>query len=99
MALADHRLQKVENGVVKLVSVETGLQDGQVIEIVSGLAAGDEVVAKAGAKLNAEEMVGLLKTKIANYKVPKKIYIVDSLPRNAMGKVQKNLLREKYQAA
>lgn len=57
------------------------------------------VVAKAGAKLNAEEMVGLLKTKIANYKVPKKIYIVDSLPRNAMGKVQKNLLREKYQAA
>jgi len=57
------------------------------------------VVAKAGAKLNADEMVGLLKTKIANYKVPKKIYIVDSLPRNAMGKVQKNLLREKYQAA
>ncbi|MCR6501442.1 efflux RND transporter periplasmic adaptor subunit [Shinella sp. CPCC 101442] len=41
--------RKVENGVVKLVSVETGIQDGQVIEIVSGLAAGDEVVAKAGA--------------------------------------------------
>ncbi|WP_411035678.1 efflux RND transporter periplasmic adaptor subunit [Shinella sp. BYT-45] len=41
--------RKVENGVVKLVPVETGIQDGQVIEIVSGLAAGDEVVAKAGA--------------------------------------------------
>lgn len=41
--------RKVENGVVKLVTVETGIQDGQVIEIVSGLAAGDEVVAKAGA--------------------------------------------------
>lgn len=41
--------RKVESGVVKLVPVETGIQDGQVIEIVSGLAAGDEVVAKAGA--------------------------------------------------
>lgn len=41
--------RKVENGVVKLVPVETGIQDGQVIEIVSGLQAGDEVVAKAGA--------------------------------------------------
>ncbi|CAK7257386.1 efflux RND transporter periplasmic adaptor subunit [Shinella sp. YE25] len=41
--------RKVEDGVVKLVPVETGIQDGQVIEIVSGLAAGDEVVAKAGA--------------------------------------------------
>lgn len=41
--------RKVENGVVKLVTVETGIQDGQVIEIVSGLEAGDEVVAKAGA--------------------------------------------------
>jgi HlyD family secretion protein len=41
--------RRVENGVVKLVPVETGIQDRQVIEIVSGLAAGDEVVAKAGA--------------------------------------------------
>ncbi|MCO5150840.1 MULTISPECIES: efflux RND transporter periplasmic adaptor subunit [unclassified Shinella] len=41
--------RKVENGVVKLVPVETGIQDGQGIEIVSGLTAGDEVVAKAGA--------------------------------------------------
>jgi HlyD family secretion protein len=41
--------RKVEDGVVKLVPVETGIQDGQMIEIVSGLAAGDEVVAKAGA--------------------------------------------------
>jgi HlyD family secretion protein len=41
--------RKVENGVVRLVPVETGIQDGQGIEIVGGLAAGDEVVAKAGA--------------------------------------------------
>ena len=41
--------RKVENGIVTLVPVETGIQDGQAIEIVKGLAAGDEVVAKAGA--------------------------------------------------
>jgi malonyl-CoA/methylmalonyl-CoA synthetase len=54
------------------------------------------VVAKPGAALNTEEMIGYLKTRIANYKVPKRIYVVDGLPRNAMGKVQKNLLREQY---
>ena len=37
-----------------------------------------------------------LKTKIANFKVPKAVFVVDDLPRNTMGKVQKNLLREQY---
>lgn len=41
--------RRVEDGVIKMVKVETGIQDGQVIEIASGLSAGDEVVAKAGA--------------------------------------------------
>ena len=33
---------------------------------------------------------------IANYKVPKRVFVVADLPRNAMGKVQKNVLRERY---
>ena len=41
--------RKVENGIVKFVNVETGIQDGAYVEIVNGLKAGDEVVAKAGA--------------------------------------------------
>ncbi|MDI7860680.1 efflux RND transporter periplasmic adaptor subunit [Rhizobiaceae bacterium n13] len=41
--------RKVEDGVVKLVKVETGIQDGTSIQILSGLNPGDEVVAKAGA--------------------------------------------------
>lgn len=41
--------RKVENDIVKLVKVETGIQDGTSIEIISGLKSGDEVVAKAGA--------------------------------------------------
>jgi len=41
--------RKVENGVVKFVNVETGIQDGAYVEILKGLKAGEDVVAKAGA--------------------------------------------------
>jgi len=41
--------RKVENNVVKFIKVETGIQDGAYVEIVKGLQAGEEVVAKAGA--------------------------------------------------
>jgi malonyl-CoA/methylmalonyl-CoA synthetase len=54
------------------------------------------VVPKAGAKLNAEAMIASLKTQIANFKIPKRLEIVADLPRNAMGKVQKNILRQQY---
>jgi acyl-CoA synthetase (AMP-forming)/AMP-acid ligase II len=48
----------------------------------------------AEAALNAAQMVVALKTRIANFKVPKKVFVVADLPRNVMGKAQKNLLRE-----
>ncbi|MDJ0654056.1 MAG: AMP-binding protein [Xanthomonadales bacterium] len=38
-----------------------------------------------------------LETRIARFKQPRRLVLVDSLPRNTMGKVQKNLLRERYQ--
>jgi len=41
-------------------------------------------------------IIDQLKQKLANYKVPKKIIVLEQLPRNTMGKVQKNVLREKY---
>ncbi|MBI1424381.1 MAG: AMP-binding protein [Gammaproteobacteria bacterium] len=41
-------------------------------------------------------IISQLKAKLANYKVPKKIIVLEQLPRNTMGKVQKNVLREKY---
>jgi malonyl-CoA/methylmalonyl-CoA synthetase len=37
-----------------------------------------------------------LKTQLANFKVPKQCVVLTELPRNAMGKVQKNLLRERF---
>ncbi len=52
------------------------------------------VVPHAGASLQEHELIAQLKQHIANFKVPKKIVIMTELPRNTMGKVQKNLLRE-----
>lgn len=54
------------------------------------------VVPDGGDALDPEKMRGDLKKRIANYKVPKQIHIVAELPRNAMGKVQKNLLRQEF---
>ncbi|XQU68502.1 Malonyl-CoA synthase [Cupriavidus sp. H18C1] len=54
------------------------------------------VVGKPGAELNEQAMIGTLKHRIANFKVPKRIHLVSELPRNTMGKVQKNLLRERF---
>ncbi|MDO8933940.1 MAG: malonyl-CoA synthase [Rhodocyclaceae bacterium] len=50
----------------------------------------------AGAALSAAAIVAALKEELANFKVPKSVHLVDDLPRNAMGKVQKNLLRQRY---
>jgi malonyl-CoA/methylmalonyl-CoA synthetase len=55
------------------------------------------VVAKPGAVLAAQDILFRLKATLANFKIPKRAHVVSELPRNAMGKVQKNLLREQYQ--
>jgi len=54
------------------------------------------VILKSGSALQAEAVLGELKAKLANFKIPKKCFVVPELPRNTMGKVQKNLLREQY---
>jgi malonyl-CoA/methylmalonyl-CoA synthetase len=56
------------------------------------------VIAKAGAQLNADQIIANLKSQLANFKIPKKCFVVAELPRNTMGKVQKNLLREQYKS-
>ena len=56
------------------------------------------VIAKAGALPQEAALIAALKGKIANFKVPKRVLLVEALPRNAMGKVQKNLLREQHAA-
>jgi malonyl-CoA/methylmalonyl-CoA synthetase len=54
------------------------------------------VIAKPGALLDPTQIIASLKSKLANFKVPKQCFVVDNLPRNTMGKVQKNILRAQY---
>jgi malonyl-CoA/methylmalonyl-CoA synthetase len=54
------------------------------------------VVAKPGAVLSEQSIVESVKARLARYKVPKRILFVDELPRNTMGKVQKNILRNTF---
>ena len=54
------------------------------------------LVPRPGAAPEPAALVAALKAKIANFKVPKHLFVVDALPRNTMGKVQKNLLREQH---
>ena len=52
----------------------------------------------AGA-LDADALIAATRTQLAAFKTPKRVIFVDELPRNSMGKVQKNLLRETYRDA
>ena len=47
---------------------------------------------------SAEDVIAVAKARLANFKVPKAVFFVDELPRNAMGKVQKNALRDAYKS-
>jgi len=54
------------------------------------------VVPKEGADLDEAKVLGFLDGKLARYKQPKRVFFTDTLPRNTMGKVQKNQLREQF---
>ena len=54
------------------------------------------VVPRPGASLDGAVLVAALKDRIAHFKVPKQVFVEPELPRNTMGKVQKNLLRERH---
>jgi malonyl-CoA/methylmalonyl-CoA synthetase len=54
------------------------------------------VTPRSGAQLDGERIVATLKSQLANFKIPKRCFVVAELPRNAMGKVQKNVLREQH---
>ena len=56
------------------------------------------VVPRRAGAIDASDIVDGLRGKIANYKVPKRVFVVEDLPRNTMGKVQKNVLRDRYKS-
>src|SRR5882757_2605003 len=54
------------------------------------------VVCEEGAKVDETSVLKALDGRLAKFKMPKRVIVVDELPRNAMGKVQKNILRDTY---
>jgi malonyl-CoA/methylmalonyl-CoA synthetase len=54
------------------------------------------VVTEKGAKLSEDDVIEALAERLAKFKQPKRVFFVEALPRNTMGKVQKNVLRETY---
>ena len=79
------------DGVVE--SAVIGLPDPDFGEAVTAV-----VVPAPGHALTERTIIGALKQEIATFKVPKRVFFCEQLPRNAMGKVQKNVLRAQYSA-
>ncbi|MBI2354226.1 MAG: malonyl-CoA synthase [Deltaproteobacteria bacterium] len=50
----------------------------------------------AGGDVTEAGIVAALRGNLANFKIPKQVFLVEDLPRNAMGKVQKNVLRQQF---
>ena len=87
----------------KEIETEIDLIDGVVESAVIGLPHRDFgegvtaiVVGKAGAAPSEAAILDHLKERLAKFKLPKRVIFVDDLPRNAMGKVQKALMRQTY---
>lgn len=56
------------------------------------------VVRAKGATIEEKQIAAALEGRLAKFKQPKKIVFLDDLPRNTMGKVQKNVLRERFKS-
>ena len=87
----------------KEVETEIDLLDGVIESAVIGVPHPDlgegvtaVVVVSPGATVEEAAVLSALKDRLARYKQPKRVVVVAELPRNAMGKVQKAALRERY---
>ncbi|MBN8970904.1 MAG: malonyl-CoA synthase [Rhizobiales bacterium] len=87
----------------KEIESEIDAIDGVVESAVIGLPHADfgegvtaVVVPQKGATLDEAAILHALDGRLAKFKMPKRVLFEDDLPRNTMGKVQKNVLRDKY---
>jgi malonyl-CoA/methylmalonyl-CoA synthetase len=87
----------------KQIETEIDALDGVLESAVFGIAHADlgeavaaAVVPLAGVELDPDQLIRALEPSLARFKLPRKVFLLDELPRNAMGKVQKNILREHY---
>lgn len=85
--------------VEMLLDAEPGVLESAVIGVPHpdlGEAVVGVVTPRKGATLDAETLLAGIADRLARFKQPRRIVILDELPRNTMGKVQKNVLREAY---
>ena len=81
------------------IDLMEGVEESAVIGMPDpdfGEAVAAVIVGKPGHSLTEAAVVGALRSEIAHFKVPKRVFFATELPRNATGKVQKAVLREKY---
>jgi len=81
------------------IDLMEGVEESAVIGMPDpdfGEAVAAVIVGKPGHSLTEAAVVGALRSEIAHFKVPRRVFFAAELPRNAMGKVQKAVLREKY---
>jgi malonyl-CoA/methylmalonyl-CoA synthetase len=60
---------------------------------------GEAVAAVVIGQGDEATVIATCREQLAAFKAPKRVFFVDDLPRNAMGKVQKNVLRERFKGA
>jgi malonyl-CoA/methylmalonyl-CoA synthetase len=87
--------------IESLLNEQPGVAESAVIGVPHsdfGEAVVAVLVARPGVALDGAALIAEMKSRIANFKVPKRVFIESELPRNQMGKVQKNLLRERHKA-
>ena len=87
--------KEVESLIDKMEEVQEsaviGINDEDLGEKVVAI-----IVTTEGARLGEKEVIAEIKSQLSGFKVPKEVKFIEQLPRNAMGKVQKNILRETY---
>ena len=54
------------------------------------------VVLRPGARASADELIEFVAARIARYKRPRVVELVETLPKTAVGKIRKNLIRDPY---
>lgn len=85
--------------VIAVVVKESAVKETVVKESAVKQSAVKESVTKhapAVEEVTEQAVISFLKERVANFKVAKQVFFVEELPRNTMGKVQKNLLREQF---
>ena len=88
---------EVENVIYQMSGIEEcavfDIPDSRLGEVTAA-----HVVGRAGSNFSTQEVIEFCSDQLSPFKVPIVVEIVESLPKSAVGKIRKNVLRERYQS-